>query len=153
MSILKGGRGIGLWYRWDCQRTLFLWRIWSRYKVGCSDMICTIEMKFLQNHSKRFTYQLLPIRINFIDVEITETQVYHPCSFCHPSDHLVDVTAIAETFKATGKWSFYHAVSKFKPYEPSKYVLIGNLVNAMLDQLISDPKIEFSDFVKWHVSN
>lgn len=114
----------------------------ARYDLHDRNEIFTKSLKALH------TYQLLPIRINFIDVEITETQVYHPAAFVIHPDHLVDVTAIAETFKATGNEAFIYAVSKFKPYEPSKYVLIGNLVNAMLDQLISDPKIEFSDFVK-----
>lgn len=89
----------------------------------------------------------LPIHINLIDVDIREDGVFLPHAFIIHPDHLVDVTAVSECFKDYGAEPFLYLLSKFKPAEASKSLMIGNLVNHMLDELISEPKIEFSSLL------
>lgn len=99
--------------------------------------------QFNQNiESLRKTFSL-PIHINLIDVEIREDAIYVPTAIIIQPDHMVDVTAIAECFKDYGSEPFLYLISKFKPAESTPSLLIGNLVNFMLDELISDPKVEF----------
>lgn len=93
-------------------------------------------------------HERLPIHVNLIDVEIDVQNVCHPAAFVIHPDHLVDVTAIAETFKEQGNESFIYLISKFKPALPSKAVLIGNVVNVILDLLISHPNMDFASIVK-----
>ncbi|MEZ4911531.1 MAG: AAA domain-containing protein [Saprospiraceae bacterium] len=89
----------------------------------------------------------LPIHVNLIDVEIDANNLHHPAAFVIHPDHLVDVTAIAETFKEQGNEPFIYLLSKFKPATPSKSVLIGNVVNGILDLLISQPNLEFKSII------
>lgn len=85
----------------------------------------------------------LPIHINLIDVDIREDGTYLPLAIIIQPDHLVDVTAIAECFKDYGAEPFLHLISKYKPSEATTPLLIGNLVNFMLDELISNPATTF----------
>ncbi len=99
--------------------------------------------QFNQNiESLRKTFTL-PIHINLIDVEIREDGIYVPTAIIIQPDHMVDVTAIAECFKDYGSEPFLYLISKYKPSESTPSLLIGNLVNFMLDELISDPSVEF----------
>ena len=85
----------------------------------------------------------LPIHINFIDVDIREDGIYIPLGFITHPDHLVDVTSVSECFKDYGAEPILYLISKFKPNELSASLMTGNLVNYMLDSLISDPKVDF----------
>lgn len=99
--------------------------------------------QFNQNiESLRKTFSL-PIHINLIDVEIREDGMYVPTAIIIQPDHLMDVTAIAECFKDYGSEPFLYLISKYKPAESTPSLLIGNLVNFMLDELVSDPQVEF----------
>ncbi|MBK8518592.1 MAG: AAA family ATPase [Saprospiraceae bacterium] len=81
----------------------------------------------------------LPVHLNLLDVEITDEGVYVPVAFVISPDHLIDVTAISECFKEFGSEPFLYLISKFKPTEATTALLVGNLVNFLLDELISDP--------------
>jgi DNA replication ATP-dependent helicase Dna2 len=94
----------------------------------------------IESLKKTFT---LPIHINFIDVDIREDGMYIPLGFIIHPDHLVDVTAVSECFKEYGAEPFLYLISKFKPAEASAALMTGNLVNLMLDILISEPDTEF----------
>lgn len=89
----------------------------------------------------------LPIHINLIDVDMRDDGVYLPHAFIIQPDHLVDVTSVSECFKDFGAEPFLYLMSKFKPTESTKSLMIGNLVNFILDELISEPTIEFSKLV------
>ena len=95
----------------------------------------------IESLRKTFT---LPIHINLIDVDIREDGVYIPAAIIISPDHLVDVTAISECFKDFGAEPFLYLISKFKPAEATPALLTGNLVNFLLDELVSDPDIEFN---------
>jgi DNA replication ATP-dependent helicase Dna2 len=99
--------------------------------------------QFNQNiESLRKTF-VLPVHINFIDVDIREDGMYIPLGFIIQPDHLVDVTAVSECFKEYGAEPFLYLISKFKPSEASAPLMTGNLVNLMLDNLISHPDSAF----------
>ncbi|MBK9737910.1 MAG: AAA family ATPase [Saprospiraceae bacterium] len=99
--------------------------------------------QFNQNITSLQKTFVLPIHINLIDVDIQEDGSYVPLAIVIQPDHMVDVTAVAECFKDYGTEPFLHLISKFKPSESSVSLQIGNLVNFMLDELISDPTILF----------
>jgi len=94
---------------------------------------------FNQNIESLIKTFTLPIHVNFIDTEIREDGVYLPAGLIIHPDHLVDVTAIAECFKEFGSNPFLYLISRFKQSEPTTPLLTGNLVNTLLDELISDP--------------
>ena len=87
---------------------------------------------------------VLPIHINLIDVEIRDDGIYVPSALIVQPDHLVDVTAITECFKDFGTEPFLYLISKFKPSEATSALLIGNMVNQLLDELITSPDIDFN---------
>lgn len=90
----------------------------------------------------------LPLHINLIDVDIRDDGMYLPRGIIVQPDHLVDVTSISECFKEYGAEPFLYLISKFKPAEATRSLMTGNLVNIMLDQLISDPEIDFASLIK-----
>jgi DNA replication ATP-dependent helicase Dna2 len=96
--------------------------------------------------SLRKTFHL-PLHINLIDVEIREDGTYIPKGIIVLPDHLVDVTSISECFKEYGTEPFLYLISKFKPSEATASLLIGNLVNFMLDEIISKPEITFQEIL------
>jgi DNA replication ATP-dependent helicase Dna2 len=85
----------------------------------------------------------LPIHINLIDTDIREDGTYLPAGIIIQPDHLVDVTAVSECFKDFGAEPFLYLIAKFKPAEATAPLMIGNLVNFMLDELISDAEVNF----------
>jgi DNA replication ATP-dependent helicase Dna2 len=93
---------------------------------------------------KTFT---MPIHINLIDVEIRDDGKYVPSALIVQPDHLVDVTAITECFKDFGTEPFLYLISKFKPSEVTSALLTGNLVNQLLDELITNPDIDFNSLL------
>ncbi len=86
----------------------------------------------------------LPIHINLLDVDIREDGFYIPLGIIIQPDHLVDVTSISECFKDFGAEPYLYLISKFKPNEATAPLMIGNLVNFMLDELISAPEVTFN---------
>ncbi|MGB4959499.1 MAG: AAA domain-containing protein, partial [Saprospiraceae bacterium] len=89
----------------------------------------------------------LPVHVNFIDTEIRDDLTYVPKGLIIHPDHLVDVTSISECFKDHGSEPLLYLISKFKPAEASVPLLIGNLVNFILDELISDPQVSFKSLL------
>ena len=90
-----------------------------------------------------------PTKANLIDVEIETDGVLRPRAFVLEPDYLMDVTAIAETFKHNGTQPIMYLLKKFLPFTASPALMIGNIANYFLDELISQPEAEFKDlFVK-----
>jgi DNA replication ATP-dependent helicase Dna2 len=98
----------------------------------------------IENLNSDFT---LPVYVNFIHCEITSDGKYFPGAFIIQPDYLVDVTAIAECFQPEGASPFFYLVSRFRQHEISPSLAIGNIVNYMLDEIISQPTIEFNDII------
>jgi len=86
-----------------------------------------------------------PVSINLIDVEIDDSGIYHPRAFVIEPDFLMDVTAIAECFRADGENPWPHLLKKFLPFEPNKYLMIGNIANFFLDELMTNKELSFRD--------
>jgi DNA replication ATP-dependent helicase Dna2 len=92
------------------------------------------------------TFQL-PIHVNFIDTDIREDGIYLPTGLVIHPDHMVDVTSVSECFKEYGAEPFLYLISKFKPAEATTSLMVGNLVNFMLDELIANEKISFKEIL------
>ena len=85
----------------------------------------------------------LPIHANLIDVEILKDGKYIPQALVIKPDHLLDVTAVAETFKYYGTDALLYMVKKFRQKESSPPLMIGNIANYFLDVLISNPDADY----------
>ena len=87
----------------------------------------------------------MPIHANLVDVEILVDGKYIPQALVIKPDHLVDVTAVAETFKYYGTDALLYMVNKFRQKESSPPLMIGNIANYFLDVLISDPDADYAE--------
>jgi len=115
-------------------------------KVASFDQHDKNEYFFENINSLSRTFKL-PIAINLLDVELNETGIYIPNALVIQPDLLMDVTAIAECYQEYGEEPMLHLVSKYKPATASIPILIGNLVNFMLDELVNDPNQEFKSII------
>jgi len=66
----------------------------------------------------------MPIHANLVDVEILVDGKYIPQALVIKPDHLVDVTAVAETFKYYGTDALLYMVNKFRQKESSPPLMI-----------------------------
>lgn len=89
----------------------------------------------------------LPIEVNFINTDIDEDGTYFPSGIVIQPDRLLDVTAISSCFNHYGAEPFLYLINKFKPLESSTPIMIGNLVNFILDELVNDTSIAFKDLL------
>lgn len=87
----------------------------------------------------------MPIHANLIDVEVLIDGKYIPQALVIKPDHLVDVTAVAETFKYYGTDALLYMVNKFRQKESSPPLMIGNIANYFLDVLVSNPDTEYKE--------
>ncbi|MCX5817969.1 MAG: AAA domain-containing protein [Proteobacteria bacterium] len=58
-------------------------------------------------------------------------------------DYLLDASKIAECFQVNGENPLLYLLNKFKKGEPSEAMLLGNIVNRILDDVIVRPKTKF----------
>ena len=90
-----------------------------------------------------------PTKANLIDVEIDIDGVLRPRAIVLEPDYLMDVTAIAETFKHNGTQPIMYLLKKFLPFTASPPLMLGNIANYFLDELVSQPDADFNElFVK-----
>lgn len=87
-------------------------------------------------------YFTLPVHANLIDVEIDEDKNYLPGAVVLEPNYLIDVTSIAEIYKPGGSRSLLYLLKKFIPVTVSKGLLVGNIANYLLDELITNPKLD-----------
>lgn len=109
----------------------------GQYDVGHRNEIFTAN--FLSLHR----YFDFPLHANLIDVHLTEDGLYQPAAIVVHPDYLVDVTAVAECFSSDGADPMFYLLRKFMPRTVSAPLMIGNIVNHLLDELINDPGITF----------
>jgi len=104
--------------------------------------------KSLINLKKWQQINELPVTVELREVGIDKDGVLHPNWIIIEPDYLIDVTAVAECFMPNGANSSYYLLRKFLPVEPNKYLLIGHLVNYVLDELLHDLQISFEKILK-----
>ncbi|MCB0581602.1 MAG: AAA family ATPase, partial [Phaeodactylibacter sp.] len=86
-----------------------------------------------------------PLMLNLIDVEVDEEGVYHPKAFVVEPDYLLDVTAIAECFRADGENPWPYLLKKYLPFEPNKHIMAGHIANFFLDELMTGSELSFKE--------
>lgn len=90
----------------------------------------------------------LPVVINLLEVEIDKEGVYRPKAFVINPDYLIDVSAIAESFKDFGTEPILFLLKKFLPFQYSAPLMLGNVANFFLDELMNEPETTYPDLVK-----
>ncbi len=100
---------------------------------------------FNRNIQALHKFYEMPIHANLIDVEVLVDGRYIPQALVIKPDHLVDVTAVAETFKYYGTDALLYMVNKFRQKESSPPLMIGNIANYFLDVLVSNPDANYKD--------
>jgi DNA replication ATP-dependent helicase Dna2 len=90
----------------------------------------------------------LPVTVMLREIGVDKGNYLYPKWIVLEPDYLVDVTAIAECFAPNGARPEYYFFKKFIPAENSKYLLIGNIVNHVLDSLIHRPGLTFDELLR-----
>ncbi|NNE27534.1 MAG: hypothetical protein HKN09_11885, partial [Saprospiraceae bacterium] len=101
--------------------------------------------KFEQQAKIVFQHISLPVPVNLIDCEVQDDGSVMAKAYVLNPDFLVSVTAIAECFQSEGAYSTAYLVKKLTPTEPTVHMLIGNVVNYLLDEIIHQPELSFPD--------
>lgn len=84
-------------------------------------------------------------RIQLVDSELDENDVFHPRAFVLDPDHLMDVTAIAECFTPNGAFPVLHLLKRFMPSVATPAILAGLIANYFLDRLMHQPDLTFEE--------
>ena len=88
-----------------------------------------------------------PVTVELLEVGIDEQQLLFPKWIIIEPDYLIDVTAIAECFQGNGARPEYHLLSKYLIKDSSTHLLIGQIVNFVMDRLIQDVSERFEDIL------
>ncbi len=83
----------------------------------------------------------LPLASNFIDCEVNENNIFHPKAIVIDPDYLIDVTSVANNSYSDDKKIWLANTTKFLPKPSSKYILIGNVANYIMDRLVASKDI------------
>ena len=83
----------------------------------------------------------MPCILNAFDIEISGS-TWKPKYFALLPDYLVDVTAIAGGYQGDGFTVWPYFIQKILPRRSSIHMLIGNIVNFVLDRIITEPEVE-----------
>ncbi|MBL7815423.1 MAG: AAA family ATPase [Saprospiraceae bacterium] len=86
-----------------------------------------------------------PTTLRLLDVEVSKEGVLRPKAFVIEPDYLVDVTAIAESFRHDSAEPLTYFLTKFLPYEASVPIMKGNIANFFLDELVANPEVTFAE--------
>jgi DNA replication ATP-dependent helicase Dna2 len=89
----------------------------------------------------------LPVVATIMEIGIDKQENLYPKWIILEPDYLVDVTSIAECFAPNGARPEYYLLNKFMPSSQSKYLLIGHLVNFILDELVNDMTLGFDQIL------
>lgn len=115
----------------------------GRYDISDKNEIFTINLL------RAKSLLALPFHANLIDVTIIEGSIYLPSAFIINPDYLVDVTSIASSVKDEAGEHWLYVLNKlFEKDLKNMPILIGNLVNQVLDALIHQADLSFEDVTK-----
>lgn len=90
----------------------------------------------------------LPVLVNLIDVQTDDKSSLRPAAFVFLPDFLFDISTLAECHSYSGPQLISHGLKKLLPFETSANLTLGNIVNFLLDQIISDPEISFDQLIQ-----
>jgi DNA replication ATP-dependent helicase Dna2 len=90
----------------------------------------------------------LPVHVYLREIGIDKQHFLYPKWIVLEPDYLVDVTGIAECFAPSGARPEYYLLNKLLPKEGSKFLLIGQLVNHLLDEMLHFPDLDFQEKLK-----
>ncbi|MCB0602262.1 MAG: AAA family ATPase [Saprospiraceae bacterium] len=93
-------------------------------------------------------FQLWPVTMNLLDVEVDREGILHPAQFIFEPDYLMDITAISETFQPEGADAMTYVLRKFTPMESTPALMMGNIANFFLDELISFQENSFMELFR-----
>lgn len=85
--------------------------------------------------------------LNLLDVRVQEGNILLPRSLVLEPDYLMDVSAVAHCVLPDGAFPLLGLAKKFLPQSQSLPLMLGNIANAMLDELLSDPDMPFNDLI------
>lgn len=74
-----------------------------------------------------------------------EDEVYFPELIIFEPDYLVNVTTIASCFETYAESPFVHLINKLRPQPNSKYIHLGNLSGAFLDDTVHGKHTSFGE--------
>ncbi len=88
-----------------------------------------------------------PCVINLLEVEVGKDGVYRPRAFVLEPDYLVEVSAVAECFRANEADPWQYLLGRFLPMEQTPALLLGNIANFFLDELMTNPAAAYRDLL------
>ena len=89
----------------------------------------------------------LPFNISLVDVHHNEESITAKAVVLEP-DLLIGVTSVSECFQSSGFLALSYLGKKIFPIESNPYLLMGNAVNYILDELIYDHNLSFEAVAK-----
>lgn len=89
----------------------------------------------------------LPCLVNLLEVEVGKDGVYRPRAFVLEPDYLVEVSAIAECFRANEADPWQYLLGRFLPMEQTPALLLGNIANFFLDELMTNPASTYQNLL------
>ncbi len=88
-------------------------------------------------------------QLNLLDVVVDEEGVVAPGFIVLEPDYLIDISALAECFKAYGNHPFNYLLNRLMPVSQSRAILIGNIANLFLDEWIyAEGEISYLECMK-----
>ena len=122
-------------------------------------LICSIDALSIKDHEfapeKLVTVQIMEKGVNqiitsckdfwvgailyLVDIEIDANEIFHPKIIVLEPDYLLDVSSIAECIQDYGETELLFFKSKFETVANSKYILLGNFANLVVDEVFSNP--------------
>jgi DNA replication ATP-dependent helicase Dna2 len=90
----------------------------------------------------------LPVHVNLVDCDILDNDIVRPKAIVINPDYLIDVTSVAAHANGKHRDVWLYGLNKFLTKSSSKYLMIGNIVNYLLDVLISTPDLKLKDLFK-----
>ncbi|MBP7184947.1 MAG: AAA family ATPase, partial [Saprospiraceae bacterium] len=107
-----------------------------------------INRVFRQGIERILQYCKLPIIAQLINIHVDEESKWTPELIIIEPDHLVDVTAIAESYIDEKPDPYRFLLRKLIPGISSEALLKGNIVNGFFDALVINPNLSFQELFK-----
>ncbi|HMQ59619.1 MAG TPA: AAA domain-containing protein [Flavilitoribacter sp.] len=88
-----------------------------------------------------------PCVVNLLEVEVGKDGIYRPRGLVLEPDYLIEVSAIAECFRANETDPWQYLLGRFLPVEHTPPLMLGNIANFFLDELMTDPSATYQDLL------
>jgi len=103
-------------------------------------------LEFSRQIQKFHQHLGFPLNVSLIDVTISQEQL-RASGFVLEPDLLIGVTSISECFQSEGHLAMSYLGRKLFPTDSSIHLLMGNVVNYVLDELVHDPDRSFESLL------